>query len=157
MRTIKVLILGLGILFISSCNKDNETAATAETKFLIFGHFYGECIGESCVQTYKLTDTKLYVDLAKNYNGNDLNFQKMDESKFNQVANLKADFPIQLLDETESVIGCPDCRDQGGIFIQYSNNGIIKSWRIDNDKTAIPTYLHPFMEKVNDKIHLLTK
>ena len=154
MRTIKFLILGLGILILSSCNKENTNTA-AEMDYLIFGHFYGECIGESCVQTYKITDTKLYVDLAKNYSGEDLNFQAMSASKFNKVSNLRASIPEQLLDETEGVIGCPDCHDQGGLFIQYSNNGIIKSWRIDNSKDAVPMYLREFMNKVREDIDLI--
>ena len=64
-------------------------------------------------------------------------------------------FPDQLLSEEEEVLGCPDCADQGGLFIQYSENENVQSWRIDQSKNAVPAYLHEFMDKVNEKIDLI--
>jgi hypothetical protein len=152
MKTIKLLILGIGIIFISSCTKEK---LVTETDYLIFGHFHGECIGEECVLTFKLTDTKLYEDVTHNYSGNDLDFQKMDHAAFQEVRDLMHYFPLQLLNETDTVIGCPDCRDQGGLFIEYSQNGVVNSWRIDKTKSAVPEYLHEFMDEVKGKIQLI--
>jgi hypothetical protein len=64
-------------------------------------------------------------------------------------------FPNQLLSEEETVFGCPDCSDGGGLFIQYSDNGNLKSWRIDQMQENVPSYLHSFMDQVNEAIVLI--
>jgi hypothetical protein len=148
-------MLGLALLLIASCDKEEEGLTINEIDYLIFGHFYGECIGELCVETFKLTDEKLFEDTNDNYSGTDFNFIELGNDKFEQVNDLYDYFPNQLLNEEEEVIGCPDCADQGGLFIQYSANENVQSWRIDQSKNAVPTYLHEFMDKVNEKIDLI--
>ena len=64
-------------------------------------------------------------------------------------------FPSQLLNEKKTTIGCPDCADGGGLFIQYSENGNVKSWRIDQEKDNVPHYLHNLIDKVNEKIKII--
>jgi hypothetical protein len=153
---IKKILLGLftvGILI--SCNSDDDNTENNEKNVLIFGHFYGECIGESCVETFKLTDKKLFEDNIDDYSGQNLEFVELENDKFEQVKNLVDFFPNQLLNESEIVFGCPDCADGGGLFIQYSDNGNVKSWRIDQSKDNVPGYLHSFMDKVNEKIGII--
>lgn len=154
MKTVTLIVLSFALTLFSSCDKDTGNGV-AETDYLIFGDFYGECIGPNCVNTYKLTDTKLYMDLQKNYSSTDFRFVRLDQTSFENVYDLKDYFPSDLLDESDDVIGCPDCLDQGGIFISYSNNGVIKTWRIDNSKDAVPAYLHAFMDKVHEKLNYL--
>ena len=153
MKKVLLFILTIGTLI--SCNNADDGLKINKQNFLIFGHFYGECIGEGCVETYKLTDTQLFEDTMDDYFGQDFNFVALENTKFEQVKNLTDSFPIQLLNESDTVIGCPDCADGGGIFIQYSENGNLKSWRIDQDKGNVPTYLHAFIDKVNEKITLI--
>lgn len=147
------LIVSL-IAIILSCSSDDKIIIN-EQNFLVFGHFYGMCIGESCVETFKLTDKKLFEDTIDDYSGQNLAFIELENDKFEQIKNLIDFFPNQLLNESETVFGCPDCADGGGLFIQYSENGKIKSWRIDQNKNNVPTYLHNFMDKVNEKIALI--
>lgn len=137
-----------------SCSKD-DVATLDKGNFLVFGHFYGQCFGEGCVETFKLTSNKLYEDTIDDYSGSEFNFIELDNDAFEQVKDLTDYFPNRLLDANESVFGCPDCADGGGLFIQYSNNGQIKSWRIDQLKSNVPTYLHNFINKVNEKISLI--
>src|SRR5690606_35950241 len=125
--------------------------------YLVFGHFYGMCIGNSCVVNYKLSDNKVYEDLKKAYSHTEFEFEVLNNGKFEQVKNLMDFFPSKLLNEKESVFGCPDCADQGGLFIQLSKNGVVKSWRIDTQKEHVPSYLHDFMDKITEKIALLAK
>ena len=164
MKKLFLFIFTIGILI--SCNNnndDNDDVITIndddgiiinDQDFLIFGHFYGFCIGESCVETFKLTDEKLFEDNIDDYSGKELNFIELENDKFEQVKNLAEFFPNQLLNDN-NVFGCPDCADGGGLFIQYSENGNIKSWRIDQPKRNVPEYLHNFIDKVNEKIALL--
>ena len=153
----KKLIFGLfmiGLLF--GCSDDIGIDIN-EQNFLIFGHFYGECGGEGCVETYKLTNQALFEDTVDDYNGQSFDFVELDNDVFQQVKELSDFFPDQLLIQNKTVFGCPDCADGGGLFIRYSGNGNGKSWRIDQDKDNVPEYLHEFMDKVNEKIALINE
>ncbi|MEM9687322.1 MAG: hypothetical protein AAF934_10435 [Bacteroidota bacterium] len=61
--------------------------------------------------------------------------------------------PISI--KNHCTFGCPDCTDGRGVFIQYSENGNVKSWRIDQIKVNVPGYLHNFIDKVNEKIDFI--
>lgn len=154
MKHLSVLWTMSFVLFLS-CNKNSDNPTINEQDFLIFGHFYGECVGESCVETYKLTDVKLYEDTIDDYSGQILDFIELEDVLFEQVNDLTDFFPNQLLSENDTVIGCPDCADGGGLFIQHSYNGNLKSWRIDQIQENVPSYLHDFINHVNEKIFLI--
>ena len=149
----KALTLLIAVAMTTSCNKDCITLN--EQNYLVFGHFYGMCAGEGCVETYKLTDMKLYEDLIDDYSGQNLEFVELENETFAQVSDLVDFFPNQLLSEEETVFGCPDCSDGGGLFIQYSDNGNLKSWRIDQFQINVPSYLHAFIDQVNEAIVLI--
>jgi len=156
MKKILFALFTLGIL--ASCNSDDDNGINInEDNFLIFGHFYGECGGEGCIETFKLTDKSLFEDTVDDYNGQNMEFIELDNNLFEQVQNITDFFPNQLLNQNETVFGCPDCADGGGLFIQYSENGNIKSWRIDQVKSNVPEYLYNFMDKVNEKITLINE
>lgn len=154
MKVLKFIILGLLVGNIS-CNND-DAVNPKNYSYLIFGHFYGECMGEGCVETFKLTDTQLFEDTNDNYFGENLNFIELEHSKFELVKDLKNAIPSQLLDDNTPIFGCPDCADGGGLFIQYSKNGKAQSWRIDKIKSHVPDYLHAFMDQVNANIALIS-
>ena len=151
----KNLLLGLFTIVLLSCNSDDDTIENQD--FLVFGHFYGFCGGENCIETFKLTDTVLFEDTVDDYTRKSMNFIALDNEKFEQVKNLTDSFPDQLLNENERSFGCPDCADGGGLFIQISKNGVLKSWVIDQDKDQVPAYLHSFIDKVNQKIVLINE
>lgn len=149
-------LIFIGLLFTSCSDSDNGVQVN-KMDYLIFGHFHGECIGEGCIETFKLTGDKLYEDTLDHYNAENFEFIELSSEKFVQVKDIIDYFPTKLLNEKDTRFGCPDCRDQGGVFIQYSENGIVKSWRIDKDKDVIPEYLHSFIDKVNEKIRLINE
>lgn len=149
-------LIFIGLLFTSCSDSDNGVQVN-KMDYLIFGHFHGECIGEGCVETFKLTGDRLYEDTLDHYNAENFEFVELSSEKFEQVKDIIEYFPTKLLNDKDTTFGCPDCRDQGGIFIQYSENGIVKSWRIDKDKDVIPTYLHKFVDKVNETIRLINE
>jgi hypothetical protein len=150
-KTLFILLLSI---FIYGCSTNN-TNNLDDYDYLIFGHFYGFCIGEGCVEIFKLTNDSLYEDSNDNYALEPFNFEALDNAIFEQVKDLVDYFPMNLLSENESVLGCPDCADGGGLFIEYSKNGTVKNWRIDKMKNNVPSYLHDFMDKVNEKIGLI--
>ena len=151
----KFIFASLSLLLIFSCNSNDDELALGENDYLIFGHFYGFCIGENCIQTFKLTSDELYKNSNKDYFHKSFDFVVLDHAKFEQAKDLLDYFPTKLLSEKEPVIGCPDCADGGGLFIEYSKNGTVKRWNIDQMKGNVPSYLHGFMDKVNEKIALI--
>ena len=154
MKKLLLLLLCVPLLF-NSCDKNNEFEIS-DNDYLIFGHFYGMCGGEECVETFKLTDEKLYEDLNDNYSGTEpFNFVILEDEKYNDVKDLISAFPSQLFNENDTTFGCPDCWDQGGLFIEYKKDGNLKKWRIDQSKNQVPYYLHDFMDKVNEKIEII--
>lgn len=156
MKTL-ITTLALVALLFTSCSDSDNGVQVNKMDYLVFGHFHGECDGEGCVETFKLTKDKLYEDTLDEYLGKNLEFMELSSEKFEQVKDIIDYFPTELLSAKDTMFGCPDCRDQGGIFIQYSKNGIVKSWRIDKDKDEIPIYLHDFIDKVKEKISLINK
>ena len=122
MKTIITILVLIGILF-TSCKKSDNSVEPNKIDYLIFGHFHGECDGEQCVETFKLTDEKLYEDTLDLYSGENLEFIEQSSAKFEQVKVLIDYIPDELLSVRDTMFGCPDCRDQGGIFFQYSENG----------------------------------
>ena len=149
MKNIFLFLIVIGTF--TSCNKDKIN----EQDFLIFGHFYGMCVGEGCVETYKLSDVNLYEDIVDDYSGQNLDFVELDSEYFELVNDLPDYLPTQLLNDIDTVFGCPDCTDGGGLFIQHSVNGVIKSWRIDQVQNNVPSYLHDFIDQVNERIVLI--
>ncbi len=152
----KILLILSIIGVVVSCKKEvDNNIETNDQNFLIFGHFYGFCQGEHCVKNYKITDKKLYKVNFATRPGETTEFIELENEKFELVKDLVDFFPDQLRNENDLIIGCPDCTDGGGLRIQIFENDINKMWVIDQFKVNVPTYLHDFMDKVNDKIHLL--
>lgn len=151
-KNFKPLAFLLLLTLLFACKKeDNPTLENGN--YLIFGHYYGECFGETCVETYKLTETQLFEDIINTYAGNGpFDFIELPAAEYEKTKTLMDYFPSELLQAEETTFGCPDCADQGGLFIQYADGSTIKSWRIDQSKGAVPTYLHAFMDKVNETI-----
>lgn len=150
-----VFVLVIGLIF-SSCSSDDDANLT-DMDYLIFGHFYGMCGGEECVEIFKLIDDRLYEDSLDDYSATDFKFYQLGQDLFDQIKDLRDDFPKQLLLEDETIFGCPDCADGGGLHIQLFKDGKLYTWKIDQMKENVPEYLHDFMDKVNDKIALINK
>ena len=150
----KLLLIFIVAMLLFGCSSSNDIKLN-DNDYLIFGHFYGFCLGENCIELFKLTNDKLYEDTLDNYNGSPVNFEELSNEKFEQVKDLIDALPTILLTDTEEVFGCPDCADGGGLHIEYSKNGHIRRWRIDQVKANVPYFLHDFMDAVNEKISLI--
>ncbi len=157
MKTIKFLFaiaLTTGLLF--SCNKNDDESFGSESDYLIFGHFFGECQGEECVEIFKLEDGKLYEDSNDNYPGstdfNEVDFSELSNELFLEVDGLEDVFPAGLLNETDVVLGQPDAGDWGGLYIEWSENGVKDFWLLDLHKDNVSQDYHAFIDAVTEKI-----
>lgn len=150
----RILSLLFAVLLISSCKKEKNSACD----YIVFGTYYGECGGEQCIELYKLTATELFEDSKDNYPAsgiyNGIFSIKRSPTDFALASNLESTIPPSLLNNTASVIGCPDCADGGGVYLEYHKNGIHKVWHIDRTLT-MPSDYALFINQVAQKIQAL--
>jgi hypothetical protein len=155
-RTI-IITTCLSLIFLASgCNEDSKPSKSG---YIIFGHFYGECLGEKCIEIFRLEEDKLFQDSKDRYPSSSGFYSgkwvKLSNQKFNDTRDLINDFPMDLLTETSIVIGQPDAGDWGGLYIEYNFDGIRKFWLVDQKKSNVPAKYHLFIDKVNEKINQL--
>ena len=160
-------LLSLLLLFLAlSCaieeepfNSDQEgDEDNPAIEVLIFGHFYGFCQGEQCIETFKLEGNQLFEDHEDDYNHVTFDFVIRDQSDFELVKDIIDLIPQELLTEESQTFGCPDCADQGGIYLKLpsvTTEGSDREFRLDHNQNNIPKYLHSFMDAVTDRISKL--
>ncbi len=137
----------LALLGGTQCSKEH-----LNSDYMIFGHAYGFCRGEDCVELFKLESGQLYGDRADQYPGlddvYDGHFIVLSEEKYNKAKDLIEKFPQQLFEEEEKRIGCPDCADQGGYYVEYGIGSQVGFWFIDTSQNSIPEYLRNFTQEL---------
>lgn len=154
MRKLTFLFAVAISFFVLSCNDDE---AKSSTDYIIFGHHYGFCQGADCLKYFKLdtehvyeyADTCLPIPVSSCYEANP---PMLSDAKFEIAKSLFDDFPEALFDETEMTLGCPDCADQGGLYLEIKRGDAVNSWNIDQSKSAIPAYLHDYVDELNQVI-----
>lgn len=68
MKHINSLVICLAIFLFTSCdNGSNNGLSLSDSDYIIFGHFYGECGGETCIEIFRLEKDKLFEDINDNY------------------------------------------------------------------------------------------
>lgn len=131
-----------------------------DTDYLLFGHYYGMCAGETCIETYKLTNSQLFEDSVDHYpddlKGYPGKYVVLPDSLFQKIKGLENELPPELLTSESRVFGMPDVADGGGMYVERSENGVVKVWLIDNNRRAIPAYLQTFVERMRESIDLLS-
>lgn len=147
-------------LLFSACKKDGtDPIVLSDGDYLMFGHFYGMCGGEACVEIFRLEDNRLLEDTKDLYPNNTNayvgDYVALSASQFTAVQDLTSYFPNDLWAVSNRVIGQPDAGDWGGIYVEYSLNGLRQWWLIDKLRDNVPAVYHPFLDKIEEKITLL--
>ncbi|MBK8954314.1 MAG: hypothetical protein IPM34_02000 [Saprospiraceae bacterium] len=149
-----LISLCFSTLLCVSCRKD--CTETENTDYFIFGHFYGECEGEGCIEIYRVDNKNLYEDIKDEYPSSNQYYEgiyiQLSDQNFLETKDLINSFPQDLLNELKNVVGQPDAGDWGGLYFEYNFNGIRKFWLIDQMKRNIPSKYHDFVDKINEKI-----
>lgn len=147
------------ITFLLSSSCAEQKVQPKDDTYILFGHFYGFCMGEQCIEIFKLTDSELFEDLKDQYpssqefyNGD---YKKLDQQKFELVKSLKDNIPFELTQEKNHRIGTPDVTDGGGVYFAMVNESGTKFWLIDQFESNIPEYLRPFKDQINQSISLI--
>lgn len=162
MKIIRISLFALAALTLGACHdkddKDRDLALTSDSYFS-FGSYYGECQGDDCVVFFLVRDGKLYEDKKHQYPTNGTlhegDYEALSYEKYQLVKDLVTKVPQELLSESSTILGCPDCADGGGTYIEINSADGKRFWYIDNNNRETPEYLHDFIEEVNEKINLL--
>lgn len=148
-----------GLFLIGCSKKNNDDDGIQDGASLIFGFYAGECSGD-CSDVYFLDESSLAVDEDNRFPTNDFfvgNFRGLPQSDFNNSIELLALLPPELLNETDPVLGCPDCADQGGYYLEYQTESFQAAWRIDSNLDEVPSYLHDYIELLLEKMNILPR
>lgn len=149
------------LLAFNSC-KENNVSQYNDPEFIVFGHFFGECMGEECIEIFKLEEGVLYEDTNDNYPTSQDFYQadyiKLENIDISQLSDILDNIPSKLLDKGSGVIGQPDAGDWGGIYFEYKDESIHKFWLIDlNQENLEDEYLKDFVVLISEKIDIINK
>lgn len=145
--------LAIIFLFIgfSSCQKERDQY---NAEYFMFGQFYGFC-PSNCSNIYKISNDELKKDTKKEvptrteyYVGNFTESQDF----YDEAIALQNSFPTELWNEKNKTFGCPDCVDQGGIYIEYSLKNKKGYWIFDTNIASNPDYLQDYLKQLRDLI-----
>jgi hypothetical protein len=150
------------VFILLSCVDHNMNNPTDEvsSSYIVFGHFYGFCEGEKCVEIFKLTSENLYEDThdiypqLKAYSGD---FQLLDPSLFEKVKSLHRKIPAELLNTESRSFGIPDAGDWGGLYFETIVDGEKRFWLIDKMTSNLPEYLVPFVGEIETAITIINE
>lgn len=159
----KISLSLLVVIFcLVACNKEMEiidpppAGENLTDSYLVFGHFYGFCQGETCIEIFKLENEKLYQDTVDSYPNRDdfyvAEFKLEDNSLYQEASALLTGFPGVLYDNTNSVYGSPDTADQGGLYIERFENGERHFWILDNFNNDFDNDIKEYMKKIHEII-----
>lgn len=153
-----LLVLLVLSLCLFSC-KDDEVI---ETNYLIFGHFYEECVQESCVLMYKVEETRLLADTKQEYPNMQERYvgnftEELDNSDFQIANDLRFEIPDELFDTPNGIIGQPDAGGWGGLYLEYNFEDEMRYWYIDQNKGNLPPHLRDFIDEINNRIFLINE
>ena len=127
-----LVILCLCLPF-TACKDNEEFCQFEDGDYLIFGTFYGECAG-NCTVLYNIQNDFLYEDDVEIGIPDEIPFMStpLSEEKYLIGVELSTTFPSDLIDSQKDVYGCPDCADQGGVYLELGKGGLFRKWRIDS-------------------------
>jgi len=146
-----IWLLACYLLLAVSCNKPAQEMEVAEPEYFVFGMAYGECQGD-CVTFFAIDNGLAYAD-DMNYfyrNGEDIQLlaSALPHDKYEQIRNLKNKLPDYLAKHTNQTFGCPDCHDQGLIYIEGLQNGQKVHWMIDTDVEKQPVEIRNYIAEL---------
>lgn len=162
MKTSKIqLLFIISFLLVASCNKQNEQPNPSTNNYILFGHFYGFCAGEQCVEIFKLHEEELYEDTNDIYPSSETfyegKFVELNREKYDLVKALLDKVPSELMLESKHVIGSPDAADGGGVYFAIFDDKETKFWLIDQFDHNIPEYLRPFKNEINNAFAMINQ
>jgi len=165
MKNTKLWLFAVTLLLavsLSSCDDEDCGQQYGGEEYFIFGHFYGECGGEGCVEMFKLEDGRLYEDELDDYPNYttpiEAQWNELSNEKYEAVKDIEGEFPSELNHEAVHVLGIPDGGDWGGIYVQvqfFGDTCCSGFWLLDKNESNMAKVYNDFVDKIEQKITLI--
>lgn len=137
---------GLFLLLFSTCEKEEEASISRITQ----GTFFCECFGE-CLSVAIVTERDFEFSTYQTCSATSLRQRDCAEplvvGEFQQLSSL---VDWDAFREMEEVIGCPDCADGGGQWIEISRGGEVH--RVEYEFGDPPTELAELVEELSQRV-----
>jgi hypothetical protein len=157
------LFLALFIAFsFFACDDDTSTPDVVKSgcplfdgkeDYLVFGTYRGFCAGD-CVSLFKITTNELFADNMTGRFDKPLSFNAsaLSSDKYAIAAALCAKFPLESTNAIDVTLGCPDCHDQGVVYVELKRGSVIRTWKIDPDDNAsgVPTEIRAYAKLISE-------
>jgi hypothetical protein len=96
------------------------------------------------MKIYRVDNTVLCKDDSAHYSSLNwfydfTNTRTLGADKYAMAKDLLKQIPIELFSKNRIVIGCPDCNDQGGIFMEIMSGPAIVRLKLDINDTPDQT------------------
>jgi hypothetical protein len=131
----------------------------SDIDYAIVGTYFGECTGADCYQFYKIENHKVLKYSSVNNFPVEFNRTNYKTLVFrDDYAGFISKIPTEIknLKGQTKTFGSPDAHDQGGVYLEWSQGGVITKIYLDNDNTADQTAeVIAFKKVVQDKVVLL--
>lgn len=124
--------------------------------YAVVGSYYGYCIGTECQLFFSIQSDKVIKYLNVNYNSYD--FSKYDYEKLtfkDDLGAFTAKIPTEIknLKGQTKTFGSPDSHDQGGLYFEWSQSGVVTKIYLDNDDSTDQSQnIVAFKKVIKDKI-----
>jgi hypothetical protein len=162
MRTLIFFMITLAVSLAACCDEENNNPVGGD-EFFVFGHFYGECGGEGCVEIFKLEDGKLFEDTLDQYPNSTAPYVgawiELPAAKYQDVKDIIEEIPAALYAESEVVLGQPDGGDWGGIYVQTIDpaTNTARFWLLDKMETNMEAVYNEFVNEIEQRIELINQ
>jgi hypothetical protein len=152
MKKSLIALATIAAVVLTGCKK----SSTAVKRFS-FGTAYSMCSGD-CAAFYQIQNDELFKDDMNAFLSWPPSFDystPLPNNKYQLAKQLLDSFPAFLLNKPDSVYGCPDCHDQGGVHIRMEQGGVARSWHLDTDDAYTPSPVKEYVNKVEAVIKQL--
>jgi hypothetical protein len=144
----------LACMFAAGSCDHNESD---EGDYFAFGIYAGFCL-KDCAYLYVIKNNTLFEHVNFKFPPQKSvleDLQKRSQDEYERVKNLPSLLPSAILNEENTTIGCPDCADQGGYYIEIHSRGETRHWQLDTNTNYLPEYLRPFADSLDIKLSSL--
>lgn len=127
--------------------------------YVIVGTYFGFCTGSDCNNFYKIENYKVLQYPTINsfpVDFNQINYKGLVYRDDFAGFILKIPTEIKNLKGQTITFGSPDAHDQGGVYFEWSQAGVVTKIYLDNDDTSDQSAeIIAFKKEIRDKVALL--
>lgn len=138
---------------------ENPVGQLESDDYVVFGDFFGECIGEGCIDIFKIQDGRVFSDTLDRYPSasklpHQTAYVEISNDSYEALEDILSRIPEELYVEDRTVIGQPDAGDWGGYYLEIKIDDETRYWLIDKMEDNLPSYLHAFVEQLDEAIEI---